>query len=230
MRILRPDVSQCRTLGGAVVVIDVLRAFSTVTYALAHGARRVIAVRTVDEALALRERIDGAITIGALPGGHRVPRFDAGNSPSELASFDLRGRTLILWTVGGVRALVQCRSADHILGAAMVNARATARWLRARAPHTVNLVVTGVWVDRDGDEDHACADYLAAMLAGETPDPAPYESRVRNSDFGRRFAAGDDSALPATDLDYCSAADRFDFAVGIRREGGLLLLEPLRAD
>jgi 2-phosphosulfolactate phosphatase len=84
----------------------------------------------------------------------------------------------------------------------------------------VTLVVTGVWTDRDGDEDHACADLIEALLRGDDPPRAPYEARVRACDFGRRFISGSDSHLPVADLDCCAAVDRFDFALAVRRTPG----------
>jgi 2-phosphosulfolactate phosphatase len=86
-------------------------------------------------------------------------------------------------------------------------------------------MVTGIWVDRNGDEDHACADLIAALLRGEDPLRAPYEARVRDSDFGRRFCAGNDPALPRADLDACAQADRFDFAMPVHRRPWGLTIE-----
>jgi 2-phosphosulfolactate phosphatase len=73
----------------------------------------------------------------------------------------------------------------------------------------------GTWSDRDGDEDHACADLIEALLRGDDPPRAPYATRVRQSSFGRRF--GVDPHLPQADLECCAAVDRFDFALPIQR-------------
>lgn len=228
MRILRATLAECADLTGAVVAIDVLRSFSTAAYALAAGARAVVAVDTVAAAQALRRRWPGALTVGALAGGAPVPQFDLGNSPSLLAAHDLRGRTILQHTAGGVQALVRSQRAELVLAASLVCARATAEHLRAAAPDVVTLVVTGEWTDRDGDEDHACADYIAALLGGADPDPAPYAARVRASDFGRRFGSAAHPALPLADLECCAAADRFDFAMPVRRRAGHAMLLPAR--
>ena len=115
--------------------------------------------------------------------------------------------------------------AGPLLAASLVCARATARFLRTQQASSVGLVVTGTWADRDGDEDHACADLIEALLQGEDPPRAAYEQRVRRSDFGRRFAAGREPHLPPADLDCCAQADRFDFAMQVRRlDGGVSIL------
>jgi len=130
-------------------------------------------------------------------------------------------------TASGARGLVACRQADAVFAASTVCARATARLLRRLAPRSVTLVVTGDWIDRDGDEDRACADCLEALLQGETPDAAPYAERVRQSDFGRRFTDPQSYELPAADLDCCAVADRVDFAMRVRRDDGWLVMEPV---
>jgi 2-phosphosulfolactate phosphatase len=217
MKVLRSDLPHCPELHGAVVVIDVLRSFTTAAYALARGAREVVAVGSIEAARAWRTRDPQAITIGAVPGGAPAPGLDIGNSPSQLAALDLGGRRVVLYTAGGTKALAACDHAGLLLAASLVCARATAQTLRAHAPPSVALVVTGIWTDRDGDEDHACADLIEALLRGEDPPPEPYVARVRASDFGRRFNSASHPHLPLADLDCCAAVDQFAFALPIRR-------------
>jgi 2-phosphosulfolactate phosphatase len=111
--------------------------------------------------------------------------------------------------------VIECDHAGTVLAAALINAGATARLLRWMAPPAVTLVVTGMWSDRDGDEDHACADLIEALLCGSDPPRDAYVERVRSSDFGRRFSAGNDLHLPPSDLDMCAAVDLCDFAMQV---------------
>lgn len=211
----------------AVVAIDVLRSFSTAAYAFAAGVTEIYPIETASEAARLRLEIPAAATIGALPGGHPIPGFDLGNSPSQLGQTSLRNRPAILTTAAGVRALARFRRAPLLFAASLVCAQATVAALLAAAPRRVALVTTGEWMDRDGDEDRACADYLAAGLRGEPIDAAALERRVRDSDFGRRFAAGLDPSLPPADLELCAVANRFDFAMPVTRAGHRLVIRPL---
>jgi 2-phosphosulfolactate phosphatase len=229
MEILRAELGRCGGLSGTVVVIDVLRSFSTAAYAFAGGARAIYPVQTAAEARALRSRFPAALTMGAEGGGVPIRDFDLTNSPAALAGRDLRGRDIIHCTAGGVRGLVSCRNADALFAASLVCARATAHALRRLAPPSVTLVVTGDWTDRDGDEDRACADYLEALLRDDAPDPAPFVMRVRASDFGRRFTDPASVALPAADLDYCAVADRVEFAMRVRPFDDDLVMEPIAA-
>jgi 2-phosphosulfolactate phosphatase len=221
VRILRVDLPYGAELHGAVVVIDVLRSFTSAAVALARGASEVVAVESIDAALAWRGHDPAALTLGALGGGAPAPGLDLGNSPSQLDLLDLAGRRVVMFTAGGTRSLLDCSAhAGPLLAAGLVCASATAAFLRQQAPDSVGLVVTGTWNDRDGDEDHACADLIEALLRGDDPPREPYEARVRQSDFGRRFAAGRDPHLPLADLHCCASADRFDFAMAVQRTDG----------
>ena len=227
MRILRSDLPHCPELHGAVVVIDVLRSFTTIAYAFAQGAREVIPVDSVEAARELRARDPDALAIGAVGGGSPAPGLDLGNSPATVAGLALTGRRIIQYTAGGTRGLVACDHAVVLLAASLVCASATAAYLRLLQPPSVTLVVTGIWSDRDGDEDHACADLIEALLRGYDPPRAQFAERVRNSDFGRRFAAGTDPNLPLADLDCCAAVDRFGFAMPMNRLRDGLLIRPV---
>jgi len=116
--------------------------------------------------------------------------------------------------------------AKHVFAASLVCARATAAAIRAAKAREITFIITGEWVDRDGDEDIACADYLEALLLGETPDPTIFVQRVRDSDFGRRFTSGKWPQLPPADLDLAATADRFDFAMPVHREAEHLVIRP----
>jgi len=221
----RATLDNCAAATGTVVVIDVLRAFSTAAYAFAAGVSEILLVREVEEAEALRLQFPGVRITGEV-GGRHVPGFDFGNSPSELMGADLVGRRLIQRTSAGTQGVVLSSSADHLLAASLVCASATAAYIRRLAPKQVTFVITGqrdssAW---DADEDAACADYLEALLKGEDAAPEPYLERVRNSPTGLLFADPEALHLPLPDLEYCLQINRFDFVMPVRRENGLVKL------
>lgn len=206
-------LDQAREPDDVVVVIDVLRSFTTSAYAFAAGVSTIYPVDSIAGAFRLQRRLPDAVTSGAVGGGDPIPGFDFGNSPSAVQGVDLRGRPLIQTTAAGVRGLTRFRHARALFAGSLVLGRATAEALRALQPSEVCFVITGEWVDRDGDEDLACADYLEALLRGEAADPALFAARVRNSDFGRRFQAATNPHLPPADLTLCAQVDCFDFAL-----------------
>lgn len=204
---------------GVVVVIDVLRAFTTAALALDRGATAVRCVATVAEALAERAAHPGSLAMGEV-GGRAVDRFNLSNSPSELLEADVEGRLLVHRTTSGTQGVVAAApGATALYAASFVCAGATARAVAAHEPSDVTLVVTGVDT-RDGDEDRACADYLTALLQGRRPDPAPYLTRVRSADAAAPFLPDDDPDYPASDLDHAAALDAVGFALRARMEDG----------
>lgn len=227
MRFSRVFLNRLQTQAPAadtVVVIDVLRSFTSAAVALARGARALYPVDGVAAAADLAARLDGAVAVGAVGGGDPVPGFDFGNSPSDLLAADLAGRDVVLSTAAGVRGLQRFRNARRLYAASLVCARATAAAIRADRARAVCFVITGEWVDRDGDEDIACADYLEALICGEPVTAASYARRVADSDFGRRFSAGTWPNLPLADLDLAMQADRYDFAMPVLRDNGRLCI------
>ena len=207
-----------------IVVIDVLRSFTSAAVALARGARAIYPVESISEAVTLHDRLPNALSVGAVGGGDPIPGFDFGNTPSALLSADVAGRDVVMSTAAGVRGLQRFSQGRQLFAASLVCARATAHAIRASGAEDVCFIITGEWVDRDGDEDVACADYLEALLAGRPADAAIYAQRVRDSDFGRRFTAGTWPNLPPADLDLAADADRYDFAMPVHHENGHLVI------
>lgn len=224
MKIETVSLDGCAAADDVVVVIDVLRAFSTAAFALAGGAERLLLVSGVEEALELRTRISNSLAMGEV-GGIRAPGFDLGNSPSEVIACDLRGRTLIHRSSAGTQGIVRAVHARALFGASFVCAAATARAVLALAPRRVTLVASGLMPDNTAEEDVACADYLSALLRGEKPDAAEYLQRAANSQNAAKFRAPDQSDFPPADLELCLQVDRFDFAMPVTRVNGLLELD-----
>lgn len=210
----------------AVVVIDVLRSFTTAAVALARGVPAIYPVEAVSAAFNLANRIERACLVGAVAGGNSIDGFEFGNSPAALLAADLGQRPVVMSTAAGVRGLQRFHGASHLFAASLVCGKATAAAIRQCCPSSVCFVITGDWVDRDGDEDVACADYIEALLSGQQPDPAEYAARVRHSDFGERFRSGRYAHLPLADLDLAAEVDRFDFAMPVSREDERLVIRP----
>jgi len=111
--------------GGTAVVIDVLRACTTIVHALEAGAIEVIPCLEVDEARAIAAQYPVQdVVLGGERQGLPVAGFHLGNSPSEYTPDRVEGRTLVFTTTNGTRAMFQCRRAKRVLIGAFVNAAA----------------------------------------------------------------------------------------------------------
>ena len=227
MKIERASLETCGSADGLVVVVDVVRAFTTAAYAFAAGAHDIVLVSTVEEAFTIRQQTPGALVMGEV-GGLAIKGFDFDNSPSELIGLDLTGLRLIQRTSAGTQGVVRCNRAEIVLAGSFVCADATVGYIRRQSPAKVTFVITGAGPDRDGDEDVACADYMEGLLDGETPDIAPFLQRVRDAIPGIVATNPGISEILAVDVECCVAVNRFDFAMLVQRRGELWIMSPVR--
>lgn len=213
------------------VVIDVLRACTTIAYAFDAGARAIIPVENVEDATRLAQTLDrDTVRLCGERDNVRVEGFDLGNSPSEFVPATVQDKTLVLSTTNGARALAAVTDARGCIAAAFVNLGACARRVTAEDQITIvcagagphfsleDFVCAGRLVDRirDFGGDHLLDD--GARTASETHHhhDRDLEDFLHGTDHGRRLAGqgfGSDLALAAH-------VDRFS-TVPVLREGRL---------
>ncbi|HKA66842.1 MAG TPA: 2-phosphosulfolactate phosphatase [Solirubrobacterales bacterium] len=203
---------------GAVVVIDVFRAFTVSAYALAGGAREVIYAADLERAREVAASIPGAVLCAEVD-GLPVEGVPISNSPTMIAAADLAGRTLVQRSSAGVQSLAAATGAEHLFAAGLVVAGATAREVLALEPELITLVASRP----DHPEDGACAAYLAGLLEGRTADLEALLAPLRASSRFAELAQGGVPGFPATDLELALAVDRFDFPLPVERAGDGLL-------
>jgi len=144
------------------VVFDILRATTSMVTALGSGAREIIPVAEISEALELRKERPEVLLAGERDGLRIRARltgsvdFDLGNSPREFTPEAVGGRTLVMSTTNGTRALRACAGAKVTLIGSFLNLRATTNWLRETQPSSLLLVCSGT------HEEPALEDILAA--------------------------------------------------------------------
>jgi 2-phosphosulfolactate phosphatase len=127
---LLPDLVEPGALADkTVVVIDVLRATTTIVHALAAGAREVVPCLEVDDARQISARLGGGAVLGGERGGVAIAGFDLGNSPAEYSRERVGGKTVVFTTTNGTRAMQRCKLAGRVLLGAFVNFSAVCREL-----------------------------------------------------------------------------------------------------
>ncbi|GDX52863.1 putative 2-phosphosulfolactate phosphatase [Bacteroidota bacterium] len=148
--ILTPNLLPLYPLQGkVVVVIDVLRATTTMTVALDQGATKVIPVESIEECLSYKDKPDHILA--GERGGQKVEGFSYGNSPFEYMDGVVKGKTLVLTTTNGTRAIKMSSDAKEILIGGFLNFTALTRWLLNESTDTV-LLCSG-WRDKFNLED-----------------------------------------------------------------------------
>lgn len=200
------------------VVYDVLRATSSMVTALANGAREIIPVCEVAEAVALRQARPDLLLAGERD-GVRILRnltgsvdFDLGNSPREFTRERVDGRSIAMTTTNGTRALQACRGARRVLVGSFLNLGAVAAWLARERVADLLVVCSGT---------HEEAAYEDVLGAGALCD-AVWE----------QFSSGPvaDSAQMAREIYRLASGDLLAAVQRARNARRLLALPELRED
>jgi 2-phosphosulfolactate phosphatase len=159
-----PELTPVHTLPDCAVVIDVLRATTTIATALNAGAE---AVQTFSDLKTLMQVSDSWQPAKRLRagerGGAKVEGCDLGNSPLDCTPDLMKGRRLFISTTNGTRALQRVEESPIVITAAMINRQAAVNYLLDKQPDTVWIVGSG-WEGGYSLEDTACAGAIADAL------------------------------------------------------------------
>jgi len=186
-----PDLNAKARKGGlqldlpaCAIVIDVLRATTTMATALESGAEAIQVFDDLDELFRVSKHWpkERRLLAGER-GGEKLEGFDLGNSPTECTPQRVGGKRLFMSTTNGTRALERVRRVPILLTAALTNRAAVVDFLLEKQPHSVWIVAAG-WRGGFSLEDTICAGAIGHLLNVE-----------RDSD-----CAGDDEAIAAVAL------------------------------
>lgn len=215
------EIFERDTRDRTVVVLDVLRATSTMVTAISNGAIKVIPVVEVDDAVAMMRTLDRkeALIAGernALP----LPGFDLGNSPLEFTKEKVRGKTVVITTTNGTSALQAVKNASRVFIGALINKTAVARAIR-NAGEDVCLVCAGTGGRFSADDVYGAGAVICALralgVAVECNDLGYISELLYNTDRGRlaliskmhHFGLLLDLGMK-DDIDYCFTEDVTD--------------------
>ncbi|MCE2393725.1 2-phosphosulfolactate phosphatase [Candidatus Poribacteria bacterium] len=215
--VFTPDLLPFSDLNGkTVVVADILRATTTITFAVANGATAITPVLTPEDAFRLAADLPNTL-IGGERGGMKVEGFDLGNSPREYTQAVVSNRQIVLTTTNGTRTLQACRAAERVLVGSFFNLSAIVDQL-AQVEGELVLACSG----REGGfcmEDTVFAGACVAALekiqltdAAETAKILYQTHRedlfgmLRNCYHGQRLA----SIGLGEDLEFCAQIDLVD--------------------
>lgn len=217
------------------VVIDVLRATSTVVTMFGRGLAEALVAETVDEARRQAAARPGYLLCGE-EGSLPPAGFHFGNSPSEFDRLDLRGQRAILTTTNGTLALARAAACPVVLLGAMLNVQAVADvalWEAAAAGRDVVLLCAGRNRARYFSlEDAFCAGAMVeAMLSREGERPGLWNDATAARRFYRSYRGSAIAAFREADhgaslidlglghdLDFCAQRDRFDAVPRLERD------------
>ena len=201
---------------GITVVIDVFRAFSMESYMIAQGAEKIIPVGDCDIAYKLKEENPDVILAGERH-GKILPGFDVGNSPWELSKMNIEGKTVVHTTSAGTQGVANACGASEILCAGLVNAKATAEYIRKKNPENVSLVCMGLEAIAPIEEDTLCAEYIKGLLLGEIPDMGKEIESLKYTSGAKFFDKEQNDVFPEMDFHMCTELDKFNFVLRLSK-------------
>ena len=176
--------------GRTAFAIDILRATTAMCAALHHGAKAIIPVASAEEALRLAQTIGSADVLLAgekdcLP----IPGFHLGNSPLEMTEIMVRGKTIVVTTTNGTKALLACQGAAAAHPVAAANLTLAVGRAREALEREGHLLV--VCAGRDGAfslDDAYCAGRLLSGVLGDTrPRRGLNDAAIASLDLVRRY-------------------------------------------
>ena len=234
-----PENTPTELLPDCAVVIDVLRATTTIATALDAGAEAVQAFSNIEKLKSQSDlwKSDKRLLAGER-GGLKVEGFDLGNSPLACTPEVVKGKRLFLTTTNGTRALQRVEKSPRVIAAAQVNRLAAVNYLLENNPETVWLVGSG-WQGDYSVEDTACAGAIAQSIFQQSDSStvdlfgndevigaiALYEywkdnllNVFRQCSHGQRLLKLKGEA----DLKYCAQTDILD-VLPIQKESGVLV-------
>jgi 2-phosphosulfolactate phosphatase len=212
-------IDEASVEGRTAVVIDVIRATSSLTEALANGARAIFPTVSTEEAVKLASSLGREDTL--LCGerkGLKVEGFDLGNSPAEYTEEVVGGKQLVMTTTNGTRAFVAVEGADRVLAASYMNLSAVADALKGVS--SLVIACSGR-ENRFSLDDALCAGMLIQRLREKRDEDMEFNDAARvvaglasdfslDKEFLRSTAAG--KALVGVgleaDLEYVADLDR----------------------
>ena len=164
-------VTPAAIAGKPVIVLDVLRATTTIVAALANGAKAVFPAPTAEDALKIAQNMEKGDRL--LAGERRclpIPGFDLGNSPLEMTAKTVGGKTIILATTNGTPALVAAESGSPVIVAAVTNFSAATEAARAALAEAgeLHIVCSGRERQFAIEDAYVAGRYVQAVLSGKS--------------------------------------------------------------
>ena len=204
---------------GLTVIIDVFRAFTVETYLMRNNAQKIIPVGDVQIAYDYKKAHPDTTLLCGERHGKIIDGFDYGNSPSDLEHLDLSGKTVIHTTSAGTQGIANAIHADEILTGSLVNAKAIAAYIKAKAPEKVSLVCMGLMANKQTEEDNLCAEYIKSLLEG-TPLPDIYAQMddLKNTSGAKFFDPAQNHVFPRRDFELCVKLNSVPFVLRLKKD------------
>ena len=169
----KEEISITNMKNKLVLVIDVLRATSSIVMALENGARAVVPVSTIDEAYNIKQQLlssDNEVLLAGEKDGFIIPGFDLGNSPQKFTPDLVANKIVVLKTTNGTPLINKFTKASHLIALSFLNITSVLSYVKLILERSsINEII----IAEAGDEgrisppDHLCATLFLSCLRGK---------------------------------------------------------------
>lgn len=207
------------------IIIDVIRAFTVAHYAFINGAKKILLVNSVQDALQLKKANHELILAGEV-GGLPIAGFDLDNSPNSFRENIVGGKTLVQKTTNGVRATLNCLNAHEVFVTGFSNAKNTAKYILSRTSLIQNPTINIIASHPSSDDDLACAEYMKGIIEGShSPTPNMVVERIIHSQVADKFLNPNIPDFKKEDLMICIKEINTDFLMKVNNTNKIPMIE-----
>lgn len=206
---------------GLVVVIDVLRACTTMCYVFKNGAKTIFPVIEVDDAFRLKKEMPDALLLGERH-GLPIQGFDFPNAPSQIQETDFSNKTIIMTTSAGTKGITAATQADEIITGSFVNAGAIASYITLKQAPLVSFICTDICAF--DHEDYLCASYIRSLLEENPRDFTVMKQYLIDTPHSDGFLRKQLTPYAPQDFELCLQTNVFPFVITAKKRNQLIQL------
>jgi len=209
--IITNDQNLDKAKEGLVVVIDVLRAFTTACYAINNNPKDCIIVPDIDTAYKLKKENPDYILLGERD-GFSIPGFDYSNSPAEMIDVDFSNKTIVHTTTLGTRGIINAlKHTKKVITGSFVNAKAVVNYIKKENPNYVHLFCTDS--SSDDNEDTVFAKYIKSCFENKPLDINIIKKNLMKHESGIRYLINPRTKYSKRDFFLALELDKFNFVL-----------------
>lgn len=203
---------------GIAIIIDVFRAFTVEPIIIKNGAKKLIVIADKEIAYNLKKENSNYILIGER-NGIKLPKFDYGNSPSQIEKVDFTNKVVVHTTSCGTQGIVNSINAKEIITGSLVNISAIVKYIKNRGYDDISIVTLAKPGVDPFEEDKLCAEYIKEKLENKSTDE--FKSRILNLKYTSGAKFFDDKLqeiYPKKDFYLCIDIDKYDFVLKAKKD------------
>lgn len=203
---------------GIAIIIDVFRAFTVEPIIIKNGAKKLIVIGDKEIAYNFKKENNNYILIGER-NGIKLPKFDYGNSPSQIEKVDFTNKVVVHTTSCGTQGIVNSMNAKEIITGSLVNISAIVKYIKNRGYDDISIVTLAKPGSDPFEEDKLCAEYIKAKLENKSTDE--FKARILNLKYtsGAKFFDNKlQEIYPKEDFYLCTDIDKYDFVLKVKKD------------